>query len=260
MRKMTCFTVVLFLLATGVVHAGQFGAATPSAKPGQISQEVGYFRSEGQWTTSNGGPFDDGVLTQNQVYLQAGYGLAPLWEGYFRLGGADAELENAFADPEDSTLSDGIMPFVSLGVRGLLFDSEYFDVGAFAQGSYFAPYEDSKSYVDPDFGAIKETLELKHLWEGNVGFTLQGSLGRHAVYAGPVLYFGKGKLYAEAETAAVPGFTDKSDETYELDGNLGGIAGISLSLANYLNLTVEGQYRGEEYSVGASLAYLRFDL
>ncbi len=260
MRKITCFTVVLFLFAAGVVHAGQFGAATPNAKPGQVSQEVGYFRSEAKWTTSKGEPFDDGVLTQNQVYIQAGYGLAPLWEGYFRVGGADAELENAFADPEDSTLSDGIVPFVSLGVRGLLFDSEHFDVGAFAQGSYFAPYEDSKSYVDPDFGAIEETLKLKHLWDANVGMTLQGSIGKHCLYAGPVLYFGEAKLYTEAEAAAVPGLTDKSDGTYELDGNLGGIAGISLNLVHYLNLTVEGQYRGEEYSVGASLAYLRFDL
>lgn len=260
MRKIACSFVVLFLAAAGVVHAGQFGPASPTAKPGQISQEIGYVHSEGKWTTSKSEPFDDGTLTQNQVYIQAGYGLAPLWEGYFRLGGADAELENAFADPDDSSLSDGIMPFASLGVRGLLYDSEYVDIGAFAQGSYFAPYEDSKSYVDPDFGPVKETLELKHLWEANVGMTLQGSLGKHAVYAGPVLYFGEGKLYAEAETAAVPGLTDKSDGTYEMDGNLGGIAGVSLSLGHSLNLTVEGQYRGKEYSFGASLAYLRFDL
>lgn len=240
----------LLLCAAGGAYAGQFGPVAPTAGAGEVSQEIGYFHSVGKWTTDEDG-FDDGKIIMNQAYLQAGYGLAVGWEGYFRLGGSDLRQEKAFA-LDDSEMKGSVAPFLSLGARGLLYDGKVFDLGLFLQGTYFAPFEDSKT-VNVAGASVKEALRLKNLWDVNLGLAVQADLGRVFVYAGPVAYYGVGRLETEVE---VSGLKDSSSATYEERGNIGAVAGINVQLARNINLFVEGQHKSE-LSAGGAATYLR---
>jgi hypothetical protein len=254
---------MLFLpVAVGLSHAGQFGPATPAARPGQVSQEVGYFHSRADWTTDDEDKgFGDRKLSQNQIYLQAGYGLAPGWEAYFRLGGADLRMGKTVSVLNESDEpSDSFAPFATLGARGLLYDGQAFDLGLFAQGSYFFPYEDRVGgeigeSPDPVLPA-EEKLKLQHLWDVDAGLTLQGSFRQVTLYAGPFLYYGQGKMRSKVEAL---GLSDSSTSTYEPDGYLGGMAGIRIPLFRHIYLILEGQTRSGEFSAGGAVSYLRPD-
>ena len=70
--KRVVLSFLVLSLSAGVSFAGQFGPVVPAVRSGEVSQEIGYFRSVGTWEADAQG-FDDGELTQNQVYVQAGY-------------------------------------------------------------------------------------------------------------------------------------------------------------------------------------------
>jgi len=248
--KRVVLSFLVLSLSAGVSFAGQFGPVVPAVKSGEVSQEIGYFRSVGTWEADAQG-FDDGELTQNQVYVQAGYGFAGDWEAYFRIGGSDLSLEKAFA-VDDSEMDDSFSPFVTIGARGLLYNGETFDFGAFVQGTYFGNFEDSKKF-DVSGTLVKETLRLKDLWDVNAGLALQAKFGSVSVYGGPVAYYGRGRLETEVEVAGLKG-TSESD--YEEEGNLGGMAGVKIALSENLNVYLEGQYKSE-LSAGGAVTYLR---
>lgn len=251
MKFRFALSLLLVLGTSGAAFAGQFGPAAPAARSGEISQEIGYFRSVAEWTTDEPG-FTDGVMTMNQAYLQAGYGLAGGWEGYLRLGGSDLQQENAFA-VDDSEMKDSVAPFLTVGARCLLYDGKVFDVGMFLQGTYFAPFEDSKTALVG--GTIfQEELELKNLWDINLGLALQANIGKLVVYAGPLAYHGGGRLEAKVVAG---GISDSSAATYEERGNVGAVAGLNLRLARNFNLSLEGQYKSR-LSAGGAVTYLRF--
>jgi len=250
--KRFVLSLVVLLLATGVARAGQFGPVVPTVKSGEIGQEIGYFRSVGEWEAEESG-FDDGELTQNQFYVQAGYGFAGDWEVYFRVGGSDFSLEKAYA-LDDAKMEDSFSPFGTIGARGLLYNGEMFDIGAFVQGSYFAPFEDSKKF-DVSGTPVKETLKMKDMWDVNAGLALQANFGRVSVYGGPVAYYGHGKLETEVELSGLKG---SSDSTYEEKGNFGGMAGVTVALSENLRLYFEGQYKSE-LSAGGAVTYLRMN-
>lgn len=251
MKFRFALSLLLVLGTSGAVLAGQFGPVAPAARSGEISQEIGYFRSVAEWTTDESG-FADGAMTMNQAYLQAGYGLAGGWEGYLRLGGSDLSLENAFAI-DDSEMKGSIAPFLTVGARGLLYDGKVFDLGVFLQGTYFAPFEDSNTAVVGGT-LFNEKLKLKNLWDVNLGLALQANIGKLAVYAGPVAYHGQGRLEARVEAG---GISDSSTAAYEERGNVGAVAGLNLRLARNLNLSLEGQYKSKLSAAGA-VTYLRF--
>lgn len=248
--KRVVLSLVLLSLSTGLACAGQFGPVVPTVKSGEISQEIGYFRSVGEWEAEEKG-FDDGELTQNQVYVQAGYGFAGDVEAYFRAGGSDLNLENAYAQ-DDSEMDDSFAPFVTIGARGLFYNGEVFDFGAFVQGTYFSNFEDSKKF-NVSGTLVKETLKFKDMWDVNAGLALQAKFDRVSVYAGPVAYYGRGRLETEVEVAGLKG---SSESTYEEKGNLGGMAGVKIALSENLNLYFEGQYKSE-LSAGGAVTYLR---
>lgn len=250
--KRVFLSLVVLMLSSGLSYAGQFGPVVPAVKSGEISQEIGYFRSVGEWEADERG-FDDGELTQNQAYVQAGYGFAGDWEAYFRVGGSDLSLENAYA-LDDSKMDESFTPFGTIGARGLIYNGEVFDFGVFAQGTYFAPFEDSKKF-DVSGTLVKETLKFKEMWDINAGLALQARFGIVSVYAGPFAYYGRGKLETEVEVAGLKG---ESESTYEEKGNLGGMAGVEIAFSENLSLYLEGQYKSE-LSAGGAVTYLRMN-
>jgi hypothetical protein len=251
------FTLCVLLLSATAGYAGQFGSVKPAAKMGQISQEIGYFWSQGDWSADEK-DFDDALISQSEVYVQAGYGLSDNWETYFRIGAADFRIKDPVPDEfvgvEDFDMEDDLKPFVTLGARGLFYRGSFFNLGAFVQGSYYSPYEDKKTAELPG-GTTSLMLEFRDHWALNAGAALQAELGGVSVYAGPILYFSRGTLEFEASALGV---TESRSSTYEEHNNLGAVAGISVPLSGLGSLYFEGQYRNK-ISAGGAFVYLRLN-
>ena len=252
------FPMFLFMLLTvGSAEAGQFGSIKPAAKIGQISQEVGYFWSHGDWAADDK-DFDDADITQSEVYIQAGYGLSDDWETYFRVGAADFKIKDPipdeFVDNEDFDMEDDLKPFVTLGARGLFYRGSFFNLGAFVQGSYFSSYDDKKT-VELAAGTTSLKMDFRDHWAVNAGVALQAEVGGFSAYVGPILYFSRGTLDFEASAL---GITETRSSTYEEHNNLGAVAGISVPVSGVGTLCFEGQYRNK-ISVGGAFIYLRLN-
>lgn len=249
--------LLVLVLTVGTSYAGQFGSVKPAAKIGQISQEIGYFWSQGEWEADDRG-FDDVDITQNEIYFQAGYGLSDDWETYFRIGGADFKIENPvpdeFVGDEDFDMEDDFEPYVTLGARGLFYRGSFLNLGAFVQGSYYSTYEDKKRAELPG-GTTTLMLEFRDHWAVNAGAALQTELGGVSLYAGPILYFSRGTVKLEASAL---GITERQSSTYEEKTDFGGVAGISVPLPGLGSLCFEGQYRNK-ISVGGAFVYLRLN-
>lgn len=253
-RKILLMLSVCALIAA-TSHAGQFGAVSPVAQVGQISQEIGFFSSRGEWKAEDR-DFEDAEIVQNQFYIQAGYGLSENWESYFRIGAADFKIKDPvpdeFAGDEDFDMEDDPQLFAALGIRGIFYRGSFFNLGAFVQGNYFSGYEDSKTA--PVAGVATELeLEFDDHWDVSTGAAIEAELGEVGFYAGPVLYLSRGKLELEAKAI---GITETRSSTYEERGYLGAVAGITLPVAGFGKLYVEGQYRNK-VSAGGAFVYLR---
>ena len=259
MRKLVVVIAVLMLIATGsMAYAGQFGPPEPAAKEGKASLGVGYFYSSAKFknTDSDGG---EGKVTQNQAYLQLGYGIAKNWEAYLRVGGADAKAPNMFYTSTDdpdlagfkSDFKDGYKPFGTIGVKGVFNVSDSFGIGPFFQASLYSGYNDSTSGTILGFAATQE-VKVKNPREINLGIGLQGKIGDVIIYGGPVAYWTKFK----AEwTGTVPGVvTETASITLKEKNNIGGFAGVRVPLGKGLSLEVEGQMKSK-FSMGGALTY-----
>lgn len=156
-RKNLIITALLMVctLAPGwITHAGQFGPAEPVTSEGKVSLAVGYFHSSGKLIAENPGELfsSQQEITQEQIYLQASYGLIKNWELSLRLGAPYVKLNNAFdvtglqgvggSQRTSDDFKDGFTPFGSLGVKGLLYDGVYLGMGPFFQASLFPDFKD----------------------------------------------------------------------------------------------------------------------
>lgn len=255
MKKCATFSAVLmFLLFTGLLHAGQFGAAEPIANPGKLSLGGGYFYSQTEWES-----FDvlfanvavstgTQVLRSNQGYLQGSFAFSKNLEEYIRLGVADAS----------NMLSDQTKFFGTFGVRGFFKINDWFALGPFVQFSAYSDYKDVKSYPAMAGGTLTTATVLAHIknpWDLNVGLTLQTGKNGFILYGGPVVYWQRARVDTDLKIAvgnATAGMSD-SVKVYE-KSNIGAFLGVRLPLTQQLNAEIEGQYKGKA-SVGGSLSY-----
>lgn len=259
MKKLMLVIMVLMLSVMGsAVYAGQFGPPEPAAKEGKASLGVGYFYYSAKFKTtdSDGG---EGKVTQNQAYLQLGYGITKNWEAYLRVGGADAKAPDMFytsADDPDlagfkSDFKDGYKPFGTIGVKGVFNVTPSFGIGPFLQATLSSSYKDSTSGTVLGFPATQE-VKVNNPREINLGVGLQGKIGDVIIYGGPVAYWTKFK----AEwTGTVPGVvTETVSITLKEKNNIGGFAGVRVPLGKGLSVEVEGQMKSK-FSMGGALTY-----
>ncbi|MBU4320292.1 MAG: hypothetical protein L6246_02950 [Thermodesulfovibrionales bacterium] len=111
MKKLILVIAIAAIFAMGsVVYAGQFGPPEPAAKEGKVSLGVGYFYSSAKLKPKNTVDWDEGKVTQNQAYLQLGYGFTKNWEAYLRVGGADSKIKDVFLTSADDPDAAGFKP------------------------------------------------------------------------------------------------------------------------------------------------------
>ena len=262
MKKVMLVIVVLMLFAMGsMVYAGQFGPPEPAAKEGKASLGIGYFYSSAKYKPKDTVNFREFKGTQNQAYLQLGYGFVKNAEVYLRVGGADAKVKNAITDPDITNsgpkdFKDGLKPFGTLGVKGIIYESDNksFGIGPFIQASLYSSYKDEWTFSElgwSDSGYLK--LKVKKPWDINLGISAQAKIGEVILYGGPVAYWNKAKAEAEAKNLTT-GNSDSASTTIKEKNNVGGFAGIRIPLSKGLNLEVEGQLKSR-FSMGGALTY-----
>ena len=266
MKKLILAIAIAAIFVTGsMVYAGQFGPLEPAAKEGKTALGVGYFYYSAKWKTKDVG-WDESKVTQNQAYLQLGYGVAKNWEAYLRVGGADSKLKDVFTtNADDSTragfksdFKDGYKPFGTIGVKGVFNVTPSFGIGPFLQASLYSSYKDSTSGTVSGYSETQE-WKVKKPREINLGIGLQGKIGETIIYGGPVAYWAKAKIQ---ETFKVVGATYvatgtntlASSTTYKEKNNIGGFAGVRLPLGKGINIEVEGQMKSK-FSFGGALTY-----
>jgi len=261
-KKLALAIAIAAIFATGsMVYAGQFGPPEPAAKEGKAALGLGYFYSSAKLKPKNTEDFWEIKPTQNQAYLQLGYGIAKNWEVYLRVGGADIKIKNAITDtdltntgPKD--FKDGIKPFGTLGIRGLLYESnnKSFGIGPFIQTSLYSSYKDEWTLSElgwSDSGTIK--VKVKNPWDVNLGISAQVKIGEVILYGGPAAYWNKAKAEGDAQNLTT-GKSFSGSTTFKEKNNIGGFAGVRVPLGKGLSLEVEGQMKSK-FSMGGALTY-----
>lgn len=260
MTKRLLLLLMFFGLSVSPAWAGLFG---PFVIPGQgeISQEVGLLLSveslESDLEAATTG-FADGKMRQNHAFVQVGYGLGSEIEAYFRLGAADLTFDDGFVvsgagnvGAGFSDMEGGWAPFATAGVRGLVTSGRHWDLAAFAQGSYYGPYEDEKIETGGPV-LVAEKLEVSDLVRLRAGAVLQTRLGGTLLYGGPTL----GITRASIETRATAlSESEGNSNDYSEEQVFGGLLGLSIPLGDALNLTLEADYQGE-LSIGGSVSFV----
>lgn len=253
--------VLCFLIVHTSAFAGQFGAPEPLARYGCVSLGIGSFYSQNNWEPKDAIDVPTVKAKSWQHYLQMSVA-GPRVETYFRIGGANMEVEKAFSagytisDPNIQgfkyDLEDDYRLFGTIGVKGVIDINEHFGIGPFIQATMSDDYEDSTSGIAYGIPA-SGTLKIKRPWEIDLGITLQYKNKGFVAYAGPFLYWGK----TDVEwTAAVPtlGLKASGETTYEMENVFGAVVGLRIPVIPGLNVEIEGQFT-DEVSGGANISY-----
>jgi hypothetical protein len=263
MKKLVLvIAIAAIFITSSIVYGGQFGPPEPAAKEGKAALGIGYFYHSAKFKSDWG----ESKSTQNQAYLQLGYGLAKNWEAYIRVGGADAKIKEAFEfDNSTPDFKDGLKPGGTIGVKGVFNVSDSFGIGPFLQASISSGYKDTKTGTltidDVDGDGLDDTInteswKIKNPWEVNIGIAIQAKIGETIIYGGPVAYWAKSKVEATFTGTGSTGaaISGSGSTTYKEKNNIGGFAGLRVPLSKSLNLEVEGQMKSR-FSFGGALTY-----
>jgi hypothetical protein len=180
------------------------------------------------------------TLNQNQVFLELSATVRNI-EGYIRVGGADLQVNDIFnpniyggkSDFKDDTFK----AFLTAGGRGSIPISPNFSINPFLQATFYPDYND---HADGTIGGLPVRQELEFsFYKVETGLLLQANLKPVTFYIGPIFYWIRG---------------DVNKTEFEEKGNIGGAAGIKLSLGGNFSIGIEAQYR-QEFSAGGMINY-----
>jgi len=263
-KVIVIIAALVFVLASSLAYAGQFGAPEPTAKEGKVALGVGYFYSQVKLKPKDTTNFSEAKSTQNAAYLQLGYGFMKNAEVYVRGGGADSKSKDAFMTESPrsgfkSDFKDGYKPFGAIGVKGVFNVTDSFGIGPFVQASLYSDYKDTASGTNTGFAESQE-LKVSSQHEIDLGLGLQAKIGGAVIYGGSFAYWVKekvewtGKLTGAVYTATGTN-TATVSTTYKEKGNVGGFAGLRVPLrSKSLSLEAEGQLKSK-FSFGGALTY-----
>ena len=258
--KMVVVAALMVLIASTAFAASFFGPAEPAAPAGKFAIGAGYFYYDDKFKNE-----DTVKFQQNQAFIDLSYGLAPDWEAYLRLGGADAKIKN------DAEFSDSMKFYSGLGIRGVLYRfNPQFSIGGNLYFDYvWQDYEDSTQVIEPvQVGGrsydviVTEKLKAKTPWSVNLALVAQWMPDKKVVvYGGPKFFYGSFKgeatVTGSATVGGVPVAVSLSDSsTYETKNWIGGVVGVRFAIpgAEQLKFGVETQFT-DRWSVGGMLHY-----
>lgn len=249
--------LVLVLATLGPALAGQeLGPATPQSAPGEFSLGAGYSYQAARWESGECKVYMSDVR-QNMWYASIAYGLAPDWEGYFKVGAADLTVKetNGCTSSREvlslmlytaGRIETGYEPYFSLGLRGAFYSRPDFAVGACVQFNYYSDGRVEQCGTEWTFDGYVDyeaTVYFKDRYDLSVGLNLDliGTWG--LFYAGILYNEAAGKASGRVEYRVEPAEVYPFSADIEEESNMRANAGLRITVRKGSYLTVEGQYK-----------------
>jgi hypothetical protein len=228
------FVTIAFVLSSVCFAAQEFGPPAPYAQKGGFAAGVGYYYYKGTFEDDDGTELP-GYLLQNIVFVQGSYGFADGWEGYVRVGMADATAEEVEPDLVPGVDFEGdFRPYFGVGLRGMFLSHLPVPIGPVFQYNYYSTYEEE---IVP--GVTVEFTDAYDLSVG-LGAIIPDPLGLGTLYGGVFGYWAKASGVFD-----VPAMEFNESYDYQEKGSVGGFFGLGLPLGSGLKLNFEGQYKSE---------------
>jgi hypothetical protein len=185
-----------------------------------------------------------------KIYTTFGYGITDDWEGFLRLGGANANLQ----DNGNTNFAFGF------GTRLTLYKADRLEVGAIAQCSWAKSEHNSiETPYELDIIQIRTYRQLS--WQDTeimIGANYKMT-EYFSIYGGPFIQFTDGNL--NIKRGPVPA-TIPEDEIYyhnsydiEEVSNFGGYIGAGINITGNISYNIEYQHTVTDDALGMSLIW-----
>ncbi len=257
MRTLLLFTLLVAVVVcwTGIGFALQeIGSPIPKAPQGGFAAGIGYTYFNSQWEY-DGGDYDGealpGDISQNFIYAQGSYGFLPGWEGYATLGVASATIDEALSTEDGADEAVAFETdrkfYFGVGLRGVIYGTETFQVGPFLQYNKLSTYEED---LEASFtgNPVDVPVTFADAYDLNVGLGLNYPVGAAGMlYGGVFAYWAKGSGEFE-----LPDPIGTISQDFQEQGSVGGFLGLRLPIGSGLNLNFEGGYKSD-ISAGISI-------
>lgn len=252
MKKFLFFLVVFVLLFPVSVGAtSKFGPNPKGNNTFSLGIDYTNYGMEWEDKSDSSNTFES---EQNQAALSVSYSPSEeKFEVYSAIGGADLNVKNALEMPDGNQNFEGKYKiFSTLGMKVGLCQKDIYSLGAFVQGSMYAPYEDEASYRESGVfsGAnytysYKEKIKVKNQWDAIVGLTGEvRALKNVSLYGGP--FFRMARVKAEV--------TDAWEYSYNYSGYTGGASGEDSGTFSFKEKNIFGGFVGMEVGIAGGFA------
>ena len=248
-------TVLGVICLSSALYADQYGAPEPTTKVGGAALSVGHTFYDSKWKSSDFA--DDVRVFQSRAFIQGSYGFMKNWEGYVRGGAANFRSRDFYDDANGGLFGatgfgdfrDGYQPYVTAGIKGIVYSRGIFAVGPFAQGTYqFAEYK-SDVFVN---SANYVQWKFKNPWDITVGIAGQIKVIGLTLYGGPFGYWTGAKVEAEGVSG---GTFESGSARPEEKGNFGGFFGVKGPFF-FKNTSINAEVQlKSRFTTGVSLTY-----
>ena len=209
----------------------------------QFTLDAGYYYQQSSYEGLDNALADDAMedIVRDAPYLRVNYQFVPNWfiSGIYG-------YENVSNDPDekalniDSNLRD---TFFGMQLKGKIYDSEQWDIGAFVQYTSHADYNFEGTVQTTDYN-----VGVKGLKDILVGAMLQKEYQSLDLYGG-VFYHNSNADVKGTINSALP-----IDETMEIDSNFGGMLGANFHVHDKWDINIEYQNRGN-HGIDISTTY-----
>lgn len=188
----------------------------------------------------------------HRAYATLGYGLSDSWEGFVRLGGANATFGDSIWRVGEA-MEGGIDFAVGAGIKATFYENDLWRFGALLQ----AGYGEFDGKLDASVaGWIPDLVEVDILHVQVAGGATYRWTDRLSLYAGPFAYMLMGDFedsFPSSTTEGVPYSTFHWDLDKGL--NFGAYIGAQYLLRNNCACTVEYQLAGNASVIGLGIMW-----
>ena len=200
---------------------------------GKVSVDVGYYYQRSDFEGIDGSLADNAMedITRDAPYLRLNYQFHPGW-----LVSGIYGYEDISNDPDQDSLelgSDLRDTFFGMQLKGRLYESEQFDVGAFLQYTNHADYDFVGRVLTTDYA-----IEADGLRDFLAGTMLQKNYQSFDVYGG---------IFYQDSRADITGTVGTLNirETIDVKSSMGGMLGVNFHIHDKWDINLEYQNRGD---------------
>ncbi|MGJ3256778.1 MAG: OmpA family protein [Alcanivorax sp.] len=233
MKKILALLPCIALISSPASATGIGSLPSTRDNDGKVSVDVGYYYQRSDFEGFDDSLADNAMedIARDAPYLRLNYQFYPGW----LLSGIYG-YEDISNDPDQDSLeleSDLRDTFFGMQLKGRLYESEQFDVGAFLQYTNHADYDFSGRILTTDYA-----IEADGLRDFLAGTMLQNNYPSFDVYGG---------IFYQDSSADIAGTVGTLNirETIEVKSSMGGMVGVNFHVHDKWDINLEYQNRGD---------------